>query len=131
MASTNATSGAGNVAAAADVESGGTTGTAPAATVKDGSLNSKKFGEPLFGPNIGSVSSGPSWTVSSDKKVSTDELTTETVTGWIEKSKEVSVPATIRPSIIVWPAMSSPLCTGLRRSAAYALINAQYSRLRP
>jgi len=91
MASTNATSGAGNVAAAADVESGGTAGTAPAAVVKDGSLNGKKFGEPLFGPNIGSVSSGPSWTLSSDKKVFTDELTAETVSGWIEKSKEVSL----------------------------------------
>ncbi len=91
MASSNATSGAGNVAAAAESSNPGTTGTTPAAAVKEGNLNSKKYGEPLFGPNIGSVSSGPSWTVSSDKKVFTDELTTETVSGWIEKSKEVSL----------------------------------------
>ena len=50
----------------------------------------KKSAEPLFGPSIGSVSSGPAWTLSSEKKIVTDELTPEIVNGWIEKSKEVS-----------------------------------------
>ncbi len=53
-------------------------------------VNTKKFGEPLFGPSIGSVSSGPGWTASTEKKTVADELTQETVDGWIEKSKEVS-----------------------------------------
>jgi hypothetical protein len=55
-----------------------------------GTVNTKKFGEPLFGPSIGSVSSGPGWTASTEKKTVADELTQETVNGWIEKSKEVS-----------------------------------------
>lgn len=50
----------------------------------------KKSSEPLFGPSIGSVSSGPAWTFSSEKKVVTDELTPDIVSTWIEKSKEVS-----------------------------------------
>lgn len=50
----------------------------------------KKSSEPLFGPNIGPVSSGPAWTIGSEKKVVTDELTPEIVNSWIEKSKEVS-----------------------------------------
>lgn len=49
----------------------------------------KKSTEPLFGPSIGSVSSGPAWTFSSEKKVVTDELTPDIVSTWIEKSKEV------------------------------------------
>lgn len=53
--------------------------------------NTKKFGEPLFGPSIGLVSSGPGWTLSAEKKTETDELTPETVKWWIEKSKEVSL----------------------------------------
>jgi hypothetical protein len=56
-----------------------------AATVKE-----KKCSEPLFGPSIGPVSSGPAWTLSSEKKVLTDELTPDIVSSWIEKSKEVS-----------------------------------------
>lgn len=51
----------------------------------------KKSSEPLFGPSIGPVSSGPAWTIGSEKKVVTDELTQEIVTSWIEKSKEVSL----------------------------------------
>ena len=51
----------------------------------------KKSSEPLFGPSIGPVRSGPAWTICSDKKVVTDELTPEVVNSWIEKSKEVSL----------------------------------------
>jgi hypothetical protein len=50
----------------------------------------KKSSEPLFGPSIGAVRSGPPWTICSEKKVITDELTPEVVNSWIEKSKEVS-----------------------------------------
>jgi hypothetical protein len=49
----------------------------------------KKSSEPLFGPSIGPVSSGPAWTIGGEKKVVTDELTPEVVNSWIEKSKEV------------------------------------------
>ena len=50
----------------------------------------KKSSEPLFGPCIGPVRSGPAWTICSEKKVVTDELTPEVVNSWVEKSKEVS-----------------------------------------
>ena len=50
----------------------------------------KKSSEPLFGPSIGAVRSGPPWTICSEKKVVTDELTPEVVNSWIEKSKEVT-----------------------------------------
>lgn len=50
----------------------------------------KKLNEPLFGPSIGSVSGGPAWTLSNEKKVLKDELTPDIVSSWIEKSKEVS-----------------------------------------
>jgi len=49
----------------------------------------KKPHESLFGPNIGVVSSGPTWTGATEKKVLTDELTPEIVTSWVEKSKDV------------------------------------------
>ena len=49
----------------------------------------KKSSEPLFGPSIGAVRSGPPWTICSEKKVVTDELTPDVVNSWIEKSKEV------------------------------------------
>jgi len=46
--------------------------------------------ETLFGPNIGIVSSGPSWPDSLDeKKKITDELTPEIVKSWVERSKDV------------------------------------------
>jgi len=73
----------GNAVASVTVTAAGNGGTG-------GTINTKKFGEPLFGPSIGSVSSGPGWTASTDKKTVVDELTQETVNGWIEKSKEVS-----------------------------------------
>ena len=50
----------------------------------------RKSSEPLFGPSIGPVRSGPAWTICNEKKVITDELTPEVVNSWIEKSKEVS-----------------------------------------
>ena len=49
----------------------------------------KKTQEPLFGPNIGVVSSGPAWATTTEKKVLTDELTPDIVNSWIEKSKDV------------------------------------------
>jgi len=73
----------GNTVASVTVTAAGNGGTG-------GTVNTKKFGEPLFGPSIGSVSSGPGWTASTEKKTVVDELTQETVNGWIEKSKEVS-----------------------------------------
>lgn len=59
--------------------------------------SSKKFAEPLFGPSIGNVSTGPSWTLTADKDKErdkergreADELTQDVVSKWIEKSKEV------------------------------------------
>lgn len=51
----------------------------------------KKTQEPLFGPSIGAVSSGPAWTSSTEKKVVTDDLTPDIVNSWVEKSKEVSL----------------------------------------
>ncbi|KAJ7686699.1 hypothetical protein B0H17DRAFT_1071610 [Mycena rosella] len=43
----------------------------------------------LFGPNIGPVEPGPAWTTHTQPKrlVEADELTTDTVRAWIEKSK--------------------------------------------
>lgn len=55
-----------------------------------GANKDKKMPETLFGPSIGAVSSGPSWTSVAEKKVLTDELTPDVIRGWIEKSKEVS-----------------------------------------
>lgn len=52
----------------------------------------KKTLDPLFGPNIGAVTSGPAWTASVDKKIVTDDLTPDVVTSWIEKSQDVSSP---------------------------------------
>ncbi|KAF8882506.1 hypothetical protein CPB84DRAFT_1713539 [Gymnopilus junonius] len=60
----------------------------------------KKSSEPLFGPSIGPVSNGPSWTLSSEKKVVTDELTPDIVSGWIEKSKEPSQPTTTLQALV-------------------------------
>ncbi|KAF5310835.1 hypothetical protein D9619_007831 [Psilocybe cf. subviscida] len=60
----------------------------------------KKSTEPLFGPSIGSVSSGPAWTFSSEKKVVTDELTPDVVSTWIEKSKEPSQPTTTLQALV-------------------------------
>jgi hypothetical protein len=60
----------------------------------------KKSSEPLFGPSIGPVSSGPAWTLGSEKKMVTDELTPEIVNGWVEKSKEPSQPTTTLQALV-------------------------------
>lgn len=65
------------------------TNTALTTVSREPTYGTKKYGEPLFGPSIGSVSSGPGWTSAGEKKIMIDELTTEIVNGWIEKSKEV------------------------------------------
>ena len=68
----------------------------------DNNGKEKKSSEPLFGPSIGPVSSGPAWTIGSEKKVVTDELTPEVVNNWIERSKEVCFLfccATLRPPL--------------------------------
>jgi hypothetical protein len=56
--------------------------------------------EPLFGPNIGLVSSGPSWAVTHEKKVVTDDLTPDVVKGWVEKSKQTSQPTTTLQALV-------------------------------
>jgi hypothetical protein len=60
----------------------------------------KKSSEPLFGPSIGPVSSGPAWTFGNEKRVVTDELTPEIVSSWIEKSKEPSQPTTTLQALV-------------------------------
>lgn len=71
----------------------------------------RKTLEPLFGPNIGAVSSGPAWTgyVDKDKKVlgggytgpsSSDELTPEVINGWVEKSKDPTQPTTTLQALV-------------------------------
>ncbi|KAF8814706.1 hypothetical protein BYT27DRAFT_7229273 [Phlegmacium glaucopus] len=60
----------------------------------------KKSSDPLFGPSIGPVSSGPAWTMGSEKKVVTDELTPEIVNSWVEKSKEPSQPTTTLQALV-------------------------------
>ncbi|KAF8637852.1 hypothetical protein AX17_002478 [Amanita inopinata Kibby_2008] len=94
-----------------------TTTTAAANTSSSASGNSRKLTqEPLFGPNIGFVSSGPSWAITHEKKVVTDDLTPQVVKGWIEKSKQTSYPTTTlqalvnlkRPTLRLSPLSSLP-----------------------
>ncbi|KAF9568647.1 hypothetical protein CPC08DRAFT_624843 [Agrocybe pediades] len=61
---------------------------------------SKKSTDPLFGPSIGLVANGPAWTLSSEKKVVTDELTPDIVNGWIQKSKQSSQPTTTLQALV-------------------------------
>ncbi|KAL0959984.1 hypothetical protein HGRIS_011642 [Hohenbuehelia grisea] len=56
--------------------------------------------EPVFGPNIGLVSGGPSWAQSTEKKVLRDELTSDILKGWIEKSKDASQPTTTLQALV-------------------------------
>ncbi|TFK34490.1 hypothetical protein BDQ12DRAFT_368504 [Crucibulum laeve] len=63
---------------------------ADAAANNNANGNQKKTQDPLFGPNIGAVTMGPPWTITSEKKMMSDDLTPEIVSGWVEKSKEVS-----------------------------------------
>jgi len=53
------------------------------------SIKPKKH-ETLFGPALGPVNNGPAWTNYGKIENTKDELTQETVKGWIAKSKEVS-----------------------------------------
>jgi hypothetical protein len=69
----------------------------------------KKSSEPLFGPSIGSVTNGPAWTLSTEKKVVTDELTPDIVSTWIEKSKEVS------GRLLLWRSLLPRVLGHLRR----------------
>jgi hypothetical protein len=65
-----------------------------AVVIDMGDLSDKdKKQDTLFGPNIGVVTSGPTWTEVSakEKQPVTDQLTPEVVKGWIAKSKEVSM----------------------------------------
>lgn len=64
-------------------------GVSSTATNSAMSSTTRKTQEPLFGPNIGFVTTGPSWAVTNEKKVVTDDLTPDVVKGWIEKSKQV------------------------------------------
>ncbi|KAF9447753.1 hypothetical protein P691DRAFT_775912 [Macrolepiota fuliginosa MF-IS2] len=77
----------------------------------------KKASDPLFGPNIGPCSAGPAWTTAaSRKKLITDDLTPEVLSGWIEKSKQPSHPTTTlqalvnlkRPTLRLSPLSSVP-----------------------
>ena len=61
------------------------------ATLSTMSSTTRNTSQPLFGPNIGFVSSGPSWAVTNEKKIIADDLTLDVVKGWIEKSKQVRV----------------------------------------
>ncbi|KAL4261485.1 E3 ubiquitin-protein ligase MGRN1/RNF157-like protein [Pleurotus pulmonarius] len=56
--------------------------------------------ESVFGPNIGSVKSGPAWTQIKEKKVLVDELTADVVQGWIEKSKDTTQPTTTLQALV-------------------------------
>ncbi|KAG6828827.1 hypothetical protein H0H92_006652 [Tricholoma furcatifolium] len=60
----------------------------------------KKTHDALFGPNIGVVSSGPAWTVASEKRVLSDELTPDIVTNWVAKSKDTSQPTTTLQALV-------------------------------
>ncbi|KAI3613206.1 hydroxyproline-rich glycoprotein [Moniliophthora roreri] len=62
----------------------------------------KKSPDSLFGPNIGVISSGPSWTSAADKNkmLLKDELTMDIVKSWIEKSKEPSQPTTTLQALV-------------------------------
>lgn len=60
----------------------------------------KKTLDPLFGPNIGAVTSGPAWTAIADKKLVTDDLTPEVVTTWIEKSRDPTQPTTTLQALV-------------------------------
>ncbi|KAJ7065047.1 hypothetical protein C8F01DRAFT_1129254 [Mycena amicta] len=83
----------------------------------------------LFGPNIGPIQPGPAWTANTQPKrlVEPDELTTDTVRTWIEKSKIPTTPTTTlqalvnlrRPTLRLSPVAAAP---GLRlRDAPHLL----------
>lgn len=59
------------------------------ATLSTMSSTTRNTSQPLFGPNIGVVGTGPSWAVTNEKKIIADDLTPDVVKGWIDKSKQV------------------------------------------
>lgn len=56
--------------------------------------------ESLFGPSIGIVNSGPSWTALNEKKIVEDELTHDVVKVWVEKSKSGVQPTTTLQALV-------------------------------
>jgi hypothetical protein len=61
--------------------------TAANAAANGATKDKEKKQDPLFGPNIGIIPSGPAWTVTNEKKLLSDELTRDVVKSWIRKSK--------------------------------------------
>ncbi|KAJ6627837.1 hypothetical protein B0H10DRAFT_1992141 [Mycena sp. CBHHK59/15] len=61
-----------------------------------------KTPDSLFGPNIGQVSPGPAWTLAGGPKklAEPDELTTDVVRTWIEKSKQPAQPTTTLQALV-------------------------------
>ncbi|KAJ7185597.1 hypothetical protein C8R46DRAFT_382945 [Mycena filopes] len=68
----------------------------PSSTLPKGTPDS------LFGPNIGPVQPGPAWTAQTQPKrlVDPDELTTDTVRAWIEKSKTPTTATTTLQALV-------------------------------
>ncbi|TFK26099.1 hypothetical protein FA15DRAFT_755285 [Coprinopsis marcescibilis] len=64
----------------------------------------RKALEPLFGPNIGAVTSGPAWTAVVDKKVVTDELTPDVLQQPLQPTTTLQALVNLkRPSIRLSP----------------------------
>ncbi|KAJ6470077.1 hypothetical protein C8R47DRAFT_1149386 [Mycena vitilis] len=68
----------------------------------DSPKNPSATPDSLFGPNIGPVQQGPAWTTHTQPKrlVDPDELTTDTVRSWIEKSKIPTTPTTTLQALV-------------------------------
>ncbi|KAF8138078.1 hypothetical protein K438DRAFT_1922772 [Mycena galopus ATCC 62051] len=68
----------------------------------DSPKNPSATPDSLFGPNIGPVQQGPAWTTHTQPKrlVEPDELTTDTVRSWIEKSKIPTTPTTTLQALV-------------------------------
>ncbi|KAK7044675.1 RING-type domain-containing protein [Favolaschia claudopus] len=71
-------------------------------TGSDAPKNPPVTPDSLFGPNIGPVQQGPAWTTNTQPKrlVDPDELTTDTVRSWIEKSKIPTTPTTTLQALV-------------------------------
>ncbi|KAH8804219.1 hypothetical protein DL96DRAFT_1537151 [Flagelloscypha sp. PMI_526] len=79
------------------------TGAAATPNGNNGTNNANKKQETLFGPSLGLLSQGPSWTVhhsNSAAKSNTEELTPEIVKSWIERSKDPSVGTTTLQALV-------------------------------
>lgn len=81
-----------------DANTATNTNTAMASTTTSSAKKTSQ--EPLFGPNIGFISSGPSWAITNEKKVITDDLTPDVVKAWIEKGKQPSYPTTTLQALV-------------------------------